>query len=150
MTDEDRNAHYRTFAKSAVPTSPSRADSFASIEGSFNIDGDSPSPSTSQRSLSISSIEAEIDVKLVKFLTDLDLKNYVETFQKEDVTYRMLLEMDEKDLQDMGIPFGPRRAIAKAKQKQNPLETSVTVVNNIEISGKIGGGNFGMTFVDHV
>jgi hypothetical protein len=42
----------------------------------------------------------------VKFLASLDLGNYLDTFKKEEVTYKMLLEMDEKDLQDMGIPFG--------------------------------------------
>jgi hypothetical protein len=145
-------------------TEQQRSDSFASIEGSFSgsVDGDysAPSPSGSQRSLSIGEEsgnkeikkkninlflkEDKADARLVKFLSELELQNYIEKFQKEEVSYKMLFEMDEKDLQDMGIPFGPRRAIAKAKQKHNPLESSVTSVDNIEIKGKIGNGNFGI------
>jgi hypothetical protein len=39
-------------------------------------------------------------------LKGLELDKYLEKFESEEVTYRILLEMEEKDFQDLGIPFG--------------------------------------------
>jgi hypothetical protein len=77
------------------------------------------------------------------FLKSLELESYVSIFQKEDVTYKMLLQMDEKDLQDMGIPFGPRRTIAKAILKLKPTEQGISQVENVQIVQQIGKGSFG-------
>ena len=47
-----------------------------------------------------------VDIVLSNFLKSLDLTSYLPIFKKEEVTYKILSEMDEKDLQDLGIPFG--------------------------------------------
>jgi hypothetical protein len=46
------------------------------------------------------------DTRLELFLKGLELDKYLEVFQNEEVSYRILTEMEEKDLQDLGIPFG--------------------------------------------
>ncbi len=78
--------------------------SLSTLQSSLSSSSSSSSLSPSSSQSSLSSIKE--DTHLVKFLKSLSLESYLPMFQKEDVTYKMLLDMTEKDLQDMGIPFG--------------------------------------------
>lgn len=54
--------------------------------------------------------------------------------------------MEEKDFQDMGIPFGPRRTIHKAISKLKPNEQGIPQVENVKIVQQIGKGSFGEVY----
>ena len=78
-----------------------------SSEIKISNSGESAESQTFSSSSTLSSSgEEKKDIRLELFLKELELEKYLTTFQVEEVTYRILLEMEEKDLQDLGIPFG--------------------------------------------
>jgi hypothetical protein len=72
------------------------------------------------------------DLELVALLRKLDLEDIIPVFEKAAITTSLLMEMSEKDLQDLGIPFGPRRVILKSLKKQTALSTAH--IEDIEVS----------------
>ncbi|MDN3016854.1 hypothetical protein PH210_11670 [Paenibacillus sp. BSR1-1] len=58
-----------------------------------------------------------MDVK--KFLISLDLKQYIELFAEEEVTFADLLTFSEKDLTDLGVKFAPRKRILEALENKD-------------------------------
>ena len=52
-----------------------------------------------------------------EWLDGLGLGEYAEAFQREQIALADLLDITEVDLQDMGLPIGPRRRLLRAAAK---------------------------------
>ena len=63
------------------------------------------------------------DDNLVMVLHDLQLDDYLSTFEKNKLDYEGFLELNDNELREMSIPIGPRKKIAKKIQelKKHPL-----------------------------
>jgi class 3 adenylate cyclase len=49
-----------------------------------------------------------------RWLTDLELERFSDTFEREELTPGNLRELSDDDLKDLGLPLGPRKTILKA------------------------------------
>lgn len=58
---------------------------------------------------------------LHQFLISINLEEYIEAFEEEEVTLEDLLSFDEEDLKDLGLKFGPRKRLLKALENSNFL-----------------------------
>ena len=75
--------------------------------------------SNQQQNQAVNNIEESSAVEDIdKFLTDLGLANYVETFKKEKIDPQNILLLNDSDLSKLGIPLGPRKTILNAISTQ--------------------------------
>ena len=52
--------------------------------------------------------------KVAQWLDGLGLSEYAETFAGQKIVYEDLVELNEVDLKELGIPLGPRKRILRA------------------------------------
>jgi hypothetical protein len=58
---------------------------------------------------------------LVRFLESCDLSRYLHLFTKEDIDLSKLSLLTDKDLAELGLLMGPRRAIQDALQQRRDV-----------------------------
>jgi len=85
---------------------------------------------------------------LEKLLYELSLQKYIEIFKQEEIDYEALSMLNGKQMQEMGIPLGPRCKILKHFQKMHIQENKDTsmFLHDIQIHRKLGEGHFGEVY----
>ena len=51
---------------------------------------------------------------LTQWLASVGLRHYADLFAKHEVDYETLLDLEEQDLEKLGIPLGHRKKLLKA------------------------------------
>jgi class 3 adenylate cyclase/predicted ATPase len=51
---------------------------------------------------------------IAEWLTDVGLQQYIELFEREQIDFRVLPELTDADLVQLGLPLGPRKLLLKA------------------------------------
>ena len=71
------------------------------------------------------------------FLRELDLEKYLHVFVEHEVDLETLPALSDDDLQELGLPLGPRRKLQQALKKLNMAEEDTG--GKISASGTFAG-----------